>query len=121
VLHKKQKINFGKIGEDFAVRLLENKGYQIVARNFRSRFGEIDIIAIYEGELVFIEVKTRWSLKFGNPEEAVTERKLKKIIRTAEYFSMIHPNLPKKLGIKVVAIEVVGSKVISSKILTFGA
>lgn len=71
--------------------------------------------------LVFAEVKARWSLKFGNPEEAVTPWKLARIQRTGEYFSLLHPELPKKLRIDVVALEILGGKVISSRIIRVGA
>jgi Holliday junction resolvase-like predicted endonuclease len=67
--------------------------------------------------LAFIEVKARWSLKFGLPEEAVTRSKLWKIGRTGEYYSILHPDLPKKLRIEVVALEIIDKKVISSKII----
>lgn len=115
---KNQKSNFGKFGEDLAVKLLQNKGYKIVDRNFRSRFGEIDIIAVKGDDLIFIEVKTRWSLKFGLPEEAVTRNKLKKIIRTAEYYLITHPSFPKKMRVEVVAIEILNNNKISSKIIS---
>lgn len=115
---RNQKSSFGKFGEDFAVNLLKSKGYEVVARNFRSRFGEIDIVATYNRELIFVEVKTRYSNKFGHPEEAVTSQKLRKIMRTAEYFSITHPTLPKKMRIEVVALEVSDGKTVSSKIIS---
>jgi len=107
----------GKLAEDFAVKLLTDKGYRVIDRNFRSKFGEIDIVALKDGYLVFAEVKARWSLKFGKPEEAVTPSKLWKIGRTGEYYSLLHPNLPKKLRIDVVAIEIEGEKVSSARII----
>lgn len=112
--------SFGTQGEDYAVKLLRAKGYKILTRNFRSKFGEIDIVAQEGDTLVFIEVKTRWSDKFGAPEEAVTSRKLFKIKKTAEYFSLTHPTLPKKLRIDVVAIEIEGGRVTSSKVIRVG-
>lgn len=96
----------GRLAEDFAVRFLSERGYKIIDRNFRSRFGEIDIIALKDDYLVFIEVKARWSLKFGKPEEAVNAGKIWKITKTAEYYSLMHPNLSKKLKIEVVALEI---------------
>jgi|SRR3990172_3142448 len=113
----KGKRGYGESGEEYALTLLKNNGYQIIQRNFRSKIGEIDIIALQSGNLVFIEVKTRWSAKFGKPEEAVTPRKLNKIKRIGEYYIMTHPNLPKKLRIDVVAIEVEGGNVKSAKII----
>lgn len=117
----KNPSNFGRLGENFAVKFLQERGYKIISQNFHSRFGEIDIIALLDDTLVFIEVKARWSKKFGAPEEAVTEWKLSKIIKTANYFSLINPNLPKKMRIEVVALEVEGRKVTSCKLIRVGA
>src|SRR3989304_8653337 len=97
---------FGLLGEEIARKLLVKKGYKIFTQNFRSRFGEIDIVARDGDVLVFVEVKTRWSKKFGAPEEAVTPWKLAKIKRTAEYYCLLYPDMPKKLRIDVVAIEI---------------
>lgn len=108
---------WGALAEDFAVKLLKNKGYRIVERNFRGKFGEIDIIAVDGNNLVFVEVKARWSKEFGSPEEAVTEQKLSKISRTGQYFALLHPDLPKLLRIDVVALEISDGKVTSSKII----
>lgn len=115
---KTQTSHFGNLGERFAESLLKRKGYSILKTKFRSRFGEVDIIALKDSTLVFVEVKTRWSEKFGKPEEAVTPWKLKKIAKTGEYFSLLNPTLPKKLLIEVVAIEVENGKVTSAKIIT---
>lgn len=109
--------SLGKKAEDYTSDLLVSLGYKIIARNFRSRFGEIDIIAINEDCLKFIEVKARFSHKFGAPQEAVTPQKIYKIRRTGEYFSLLHPELPKRLRIEVVALEMESGRVISSKII----
>jgi putative endonuclease len=111
----------GKKAEDYASRFLLQNGYRIIERNFRSKFGEIDIIALKDGILVFAEVKARWSTRFGMPEEAVTPQKLWKIGRTGEYYSLLHPELPKKLRIDVVALTLTGGVVSSVKIITVGA
>ena len=111
------KRSYGDLGEDYAVKLLKKKGYTIIERNFTTKLGEIDIIA-REGEcLVFIEVKTRWSKKFGLPEEAVTPWKLAKIRRVAQYFMLSHSHLPQKARIEVVAIEVEKGIVTSARII----
>ncbi len=107
----------GKIGEDYAVTLLRRKGYKILTRNFRSKFGEIDIVAQERDMLVFVEVKTRWSPKFGNPEEAVTTRKLAHLTRAAHYFKLLNPKTPDASRIDVVATEVRGGKVTTARIL----
>ncbi len=75
----KARINLGKQGEDIATTYLQTHGLIILERNYRQKSGEIDIIA-RDGEwLVFVEVKTRTSLRFGQPYEAVTQRKQSQI------------------------------------------
>lgn len=103
--------NLGELGERLAQKHLKSKGFQIVGRNFHSRFGEIDLIAI-EPEtnqssktLVFFEVKTRWSQKFGPPEESITPWKIKKMIKTAYFFKNLHPELPESLRLDAVVID----------------
>ena len=81
----RQKI-FGKLGEDAAAKFLETQGYKIVARNFRIRSAEIDIIAQKDDVIVFVEVKARSDIRHGLPSEAVTVRKQKKIIEAAGVF-----------------------------------
>ena len=76
----------GKLGEDCAAKFLEAKGYSIVARNFRIRSAEIDIIAQIGSVLVFVEVKARSSVRHGLPVEAVNLRKQRKIIEAAGVF-----------------------------------
>jgi putative endonuclease len=78
----------GNKGEDLAVELLESNGYSIVKRNYRYGKGEIDIIAKDPEEegLVFIEVKSRKSLEYGSPEEAITKNKIKQLKRIAELY-----------------------------------
>lgn len=78
--------DFGKLGEDCAAKFLEAEGYTIIARNFRIRSAEIDIIAQASGVLVFVEVKARSNIRHGLPSEAVTLRKQKKIIAAAGVF-----------------------------------
>jgi putative endonuclease len=76
----------GDAGEDLAADFLAENGYQIVGRNFRTKFGEIDIIAKEDGVLVFAEVKKKSSARFGFPYEMVTTKKIEKIKRTAEAY-----------------------------------
>ena len=76
----------GRIGEDISVKYLEQIGYTIIERNFECRQGEIDIIAKDKNEYVFIEVKTRSSVSYGKPKEAVDTTKKKHIYRSAEYY-----------------------------------
>lgn len=115
------KSNFGSKAEDIASSLLLQNGYKIIDRNFHSRFGEIDIVALKDNTLIFVEVKARHSLKYGMPEEAVTRQKLYKIRKTGEYYSILHPELPKKLRIDVVALIIENDQVTSFKIIIVGS
>lgn len=76
----------GRWGEEEAVRYLKRCGLKIIARNYRTPVGEIDIIAREKKQLVFVEVKARRSRSFGAPQEAVGLRKQRQIIRTAQWF-----------------------------------
>lgn len=81
-----QRKQLGQKGEDIAVRFLENKGFEIVARNHREGRTEIDIIAKKEKLLVFVEVKARSSTVHGYPEEAVSAAKATRIVAAAEQY-----------------------------------
>ena len=100
-LHR-QKL--GKTGEDLASEYLRHHGYTVIERNFKARYGELDIIAVKDNTLVVIEVKTRENNAFGNPEEAITKRKLRELILTTQYYSVLHPELPQLLRIDLIAI-----------------
>lgn len=76
--------------EESAARYLEDRGYTIEQRNYRNRYGEIDIIAKKERTWVFCEIKYRSSAMCGDPSEAVDYRKQKKICRTAFCFYASH-------------------------------
>lgn len=76
----------GALGEEYAAEYLKKKGYKEIARNFSSRFGEIDLIMLDRDQLVFVEIKTRSSNIFGTPGEAVTYQKLTKMIKTSQFF-----------------------------------
>ena len=95
----------GKYGEDLACEYLTGHGYRILDQNFKKRYGELDIIALHKGILVFVEVKTRVGRKFGLPEESVTPWKLVEVKQTALYYKLIHPELPDAMRIDVIAIE----------------
>jgi putative endonuclease len=76
----------GRAGEDLATAFLEDRGWSILERNFRSRWGEIDIVASREGEVAFIEVKSWRTMAQGELEHSVTRAKRSRIIRTARAF-----------------------------------
>lgn len=76
----------GKAGEDLAVEFLQGKGYKVLKRNFRTVYGEIDIICEFSGGLVLVEVKTRRSHRFGLPQEAITPAKIRHLKKAAYLF-----------------------------------
>jgi len=76
----------GRYGETLAAGFLLKQGYHIIQRNFRCRSGEIDIVAIKGGNLVFCEVKTRTGDSFGSPALAVTKEKISHIEKSACFF-----------------------------------
>ena len=76
----------GDRGESCAAEYLQRQGCRILMRNYRTKIGEIDLIAEDHGTLVFIEVKTRSSVRYGTPAEAVNYQKRQKIIQTAYWY-----------------------------------
>lgn len=94
----------GRWGEELAVEYLTNRGYLILERNWRCRDGEIDIVARHGGELVFVEVKTRASVQFGHPFEAITAQKLARLHRLAASWCQSHPRGSQPIRIDALAI-----------------
>lgn len=84
---RKKRINaHGKQGEDIAVKYLETHGYRVLDRNYTTDIGEVDIFATDERTLIAVEVKSRLSLRYGTPAEAVGHDKIKKISQvTSQY------------------------------------
>jgi len=82
------RVIFGKTGEDLAVRELERRGYAIVARRYRQRGGELDVIARDGPTLVFVEVKTRQDRAFGDGAEAVGFFKRRRMARLAQDYML---------------------------------
>lgn len=76
----------GKKGEDAAVQYLQKRGYRIVERNWMYEKYEIDIIAEGDGFIIFVEVKTRSSNQWGNPEDAISMGKMKRMVDAADYY-----------------------------------
>lgn len=95
----------GQQGEDQAVDFLKKLGYKIVERNFKKPQGDIDIVALDRGTLVFIEVKTRYSKAYGLPVEAITPWKVRSLMKNAQLYKMLHPNYPESLRIDVVSVD----------------
>ncbi len=100
-----RKNEIGKIGEDEAVKFLKEKGYKIIQRNTRTRFSELDIVAIKDDTLVFIEVKTKTNLRKGEPYEEVTFSKFKRLQRGINYFLLNNPRYNSyKMRIDIISI-----------------
>ncbi len=76
----------GRKGEDDAARYLTERGYQLLKRNFRCPYGEVDIIALDGPVLVFVEVRSRSTENYGLPQESITEEKRSRLRRTARYY-----------------------------------
>ena len=94
----------GLLGEDTAAQYLSSKGYKILERNYSKRYGEIDIVAVKNNVLVFVEVKTRTSVAFGSPIEAITPWKLRQVVQTGEYYKLTHQNLPDLMRIDAISV-----------------
>ncbi|MFZ2025075.1 MAG: YraN family protein [Microgenomates group bacterium] len=101
----KNNRKLGKLGESLAANYLQKRGFTIIERNFRVRYGEIDLVAKDADTLVFVEVKTRMSTQFGLPEEAITPKKLHEIIKTLEMYALRHHVQQMQLRIDAVAIQ----------------
>lgn len=96
---------FGKKGEDLAVRKLARNGYRIIAQNYSNAMGEIDIIARDGDTVVFVEVKARQSRRFGNAKLAITDRKKRKISMVALSYLKETGQMRSKARFDVVAID----------------
>jgi putative endonuclease len=73
----------GRQGEERAAKYLQQHGYKILQRNYYTRYGELDIVCQKQGEIVFVEVKTRKSMCYGYPEESITYRKIQHLKKAA--------------------------------------
>jgi putative endonuclease len=81
----------GKKGEGLAADYLRKKGYKVIERNWGNKWGEVDLIVLKDKVLVFVEVKTKFKDKYGNPEEMVDRRKLEQVQKTAEMYLQKYP------------------------------
>jgi len=85
-INRTGNVNKGKWGEELAAGYMQQQGYQILFRNFYSKYGELDIVARRNNLLVFVEVKTRTQNDYGTPGEAVDARKRKHMNYAANFF-----------------------------------
>ncbi len=106
---------FGDIGEETACSYLKKSGYSIIERNYQIKFGELDIIAQKDDLLVFVEVKTSNFLSEIAPEENFTKNKLKKLIKTIEfylYFNNFSSKTPYRLDLIAVKLNKITKKAV---------
>ncbi|MBU0991667.1 MAG: YraN family protein [Proteobacteria bacterium] len=101
---------FGKKAEGIAARHLAKNGYRILEKNYRTRAGEIDLIAMDGPTIVFVEVKARRSDSYGLPKEAVSYHKQKKITMSAQYYLKETGNPDVKARFDVVSICMAGNR-----------
>lgn len=94
----------GKIGEHIAAGYLQENGYQVLDQNFNARYGEIDLIALDADCVVFVEVKTRTTDSFGNPEDSITSAKMERLQNAALLWLEAHPEAPEDWRLDVIAI-----------------
>lgn len=97
--------DLGAAGERMARAHLEGLGYTILETNHRTRHGELDMVALEGGCLVFVEVRTRRGEGFGTPEESVDPHKTQRLVRLGEEYAAGHPELPADLRVDVVAVQ----------------
>lgn len=100
----------GNSGEELAANFLSKSGYKIIERNYRWARGEIDIIAEKESMLIFIEVKTARSKKFGAPETWVTQRKQQQIGMVASHYLQEKEIVDMDCRFDVIAVSAIGKE-----------
>ena len=104
----------GSSGERYAADYLSGHGYEIVARNVRRREGEIDLVALDRGSLVFVEVKVRRPGRTGRAIEALPPAKQQRLRELAAAYGAAHPELPAAQRIDLVAIDLAADGSIAS-------
>ena len=103
-----ERQRFGRHSEELAAAHLQRSGYQILERNYRTRVGEIDIIAKHRGTLVFVEVKARRSDRYGDPKWAVTPTKQRKLSMAALTYLKAHGAMQRSARFDVVTVQAEG-------------
>lgn len=97
--------DLGDFGERVAIAHLEAKGYRILATKFRCRDGEVDIVAVRDGTVAFVEVKTRRGDAMGAAAEAIGARQAERLLLAADAFAASRPGLPEDHRIDLIAID----------------
>ena len=98
------KDELGRRGEECAAQFLAGAGYRVIARNWRCGQGEVDLIVERDGEVVFVEVKTRSNKNFGHPFEAITAPKLARLRRLAAAWCDQTDARPRRIRIDAIAV-----------------
>ncbi len=106
----RQRQGLGRRGEELAAAFLERAGYRILARNYRTRAAELDIVARHHDQLVFVEVKSRNNQAFGSPFEAITSGKQRKIALGASEYLARETASTQAARFDVVAVSFVDGK-----------
>ncbi|MDQ4213263.1 YraN family protein [Microbacterium capsulatum] len=102
------KDDLGRAGEDRAAEHLTRLGYHLLDRNWRCELGELDIVAERDSTLAFVEVKTRRTLDYGHPFEAIDERKRQRLWRLVHAWVREHPMSSRGRALRLEAIGIVG-------------
>ena len=110
--------SLGKLGEDLACQELERRGYAIIARRFRTRYGEIDIVAGDGGTTVFVEVRSKTSKEHGTAVETVTRPKQLRVARMALDYLGVTGKLDEPCRFDVVAIDGIGTDAVELRVIT---
>lgn len=100
---KKPTTPTGNLGEDLATDFLIKNRFKILKRNWRSKVGEIDILASDHGDIIIVEVKTKTNPSFGHPAEMVNYYKQQKLLQLARLVEMLYPQ--KQIRIDVIAVD----------------
>jgi putative endonuclease len=111
-IRENPKGTLGRHGEDLAARFLKKKGFSILARNVRSRYGEIDIIALDRGQTVFVEVRSLGASRWHLPEETIGAKKQQRLSRAALAYLQQHGLEDRPARFDVIAVEAEGVKAV---------
>ena len=97
-------------GEKLAEEFFQKKGFDLITRNYRTPYGEIDLVIRNQCELIFVEVKTRTNLSYGYPEMSINDRKSEHLVNSAETYLQEHPEMTLPWRIDVLAINYLSNK-----------
>ena len=106
-----QKQILGKYGEDLAAQYLNDRGYEILDRNWRCSTGEIDLVAFHRGRYIFVEVKTRNGTGFGHPFEAITSNKVSRMRKLVAQWCIANEKAGVNVRLDAIAVLIVGGRV----------